>query len=213
MLKFYLFFAFACFSLSIASASTLYKVTDKYGNVTYQETAPLGDEIFEEKTVAGEPAAEQTLLSPYDERIRIASETSPIMLFTVKECDACDFVKWFLERRNIPYENVDVEFDISNQFQLKELTGDYRVPAVLIGDRVVYGFNGEKLLEALIESAYLDESERPATQSETEVGVSSDLQSIGNVADGQDTFSEQQLLDDDDEFLPLTIANDSAENF
>lgn len=143
---------------------TLYKVVDQYGNVSYQETQPPPGVEYETREVPAEPEPEPE--TPVAERMRIASETNPVTLFLVKKCDACDFVKWFLQNREIPFREVDVEFNVSNQFELKEATGEYRVPAMLVGENLIRGFARAAMTKALVAAGYLDESELEAIDSD-----------------------------------------------
>lgn len=140
---------------------TLYKVTDQYGNVTYQDRPPNDDSRYEEREIPLEeaaPAAAPADLSGSGDTDRMAqvAESRPLVLFTVPKCDACDFVRWYLKERELPFEEVDVQSDIDNQLRLREATGEYRVPVLMVGDLPLFGYDGDDLAEALGEAGYLD---------------------------------------------------------
>ena len=78
-------------------------------------------------------------------------------LYIVPDCDTCDQVKEFLEVRKIPVTEKDVSGNADLQKELKDKTGgDLRVPVLVIGDKVLTGYNRTNLLAALSAAGYKD---------------------------------------------------------
>ncbi len=156
-------------ALAVTAASAqdkLYKVVDKYGNITYQDNPPRQDDVVvEERSNAFPVVPEAPRVTP-DQRIATAAQEFPLVLFRVPQCDSCDYVSWFLERRQLPFESVDVESDIGNQMRLKDTTGEYRVPVLVIGDKPVFGFDSDSLEAGLVEAGYLEPKPQPEPAAE-----------------------------------------------
>ncbi|MCZ7600209.1 MAG: glutaredoxin family protein [Gammaproteobacteria bacterium] len=146
-----------------AAQRTLYKVVDQYGNVTYQDQPPAEGASFETRTIE-DPQSGETVTSTEvgdDERVQAASESRPLVLFTVPRCDPCDFVRWFLDDRQLPYEEINVESDIENQRRLRESTGEFRVPVLMVGEVPVFGYDREDLVAELETAGYLAPAAEP----------------------------------------------------
>ena len=140
------------FSASIFAQGKMYKVTDEYGNVSYQDTRPTHTDNYEESG-SEIVAVDQSSKRRVD--ILLAQQNFPLTLFSIKKCDACDFVRWFLQNREIPFEELDVEVNVKNQFKLHEASGGYRVPTLMVGDLVQSGFDSETLDRVLADAGYI----------------------------------------------------------
>ena len=90
-----------------------------------------------------------------EEVIAEASRSRPLVLFTEPRCDTCDFVRWFLEERKLPYEEVNVEGDLDNQKRLREATGEFRVPVLMVGEVPLFGYDREDLTSELESAGYI----------------------------------------------------------
>lgn len=162
--RFLFLFSLVSVTLPAWSADTLYRVTDPYGNVTYQDQPPP-----EGSNYLSEPVGTDQALSAKDDKVAVSgqrgsvgrdkilalTEERPLVLFSVPDCDACDFVRWFLERRDLPFEEVDVKVNINNQIRLNDATGEYRVPVLMVGDEPVFGFDSDTLTAALSSAGYI----------------------------------------------------------
>ncbi|KAA3621588.1 MAG: glutaredoxin family protein [Proteobacteria bacterium] len=151
----------------------LYKVTDRYGNVTYQDTPPSDDADFQTRTMpleteAAEPEPEPTVDQA---RLRAAAAARPLVLFTVPTCDSCDFLRWYLNDRGLPFEEFGVEGNIENQMRLKEATGEYRVPVLMIGETPLFGYDSDRLAAELVDAGYLAPLTEPATEEDGTVAA------------------------------------------
>lgn len=166
--------------------TTLYKVTDPYGNVTYQDRPPEDDVGYEAKRLGDDDASapDPVATEPDDDtdRIAAASASRPLVLFTVSNCDACDVVRWFLEERSLPFEEVNVDGNTENQMRLREATGEYRVPVLMVGEQPLFGYDGERFTAELRAAGYLEE---PAETEAVETGQTSEPPIIaGQGSDG-----------------------------
>ena len=153
------------FASTLMAQGKLYKVTDEYGNVSYQDTRPSDTDNYEESGSDPVPIDEENKRSV---DLLLAEQDFPLTLFSVKKCDACDFVRWFLQNRDVPFEELDVEVNVKNQFKLHEATGEYRVPVLLVGEQVQSGFDSETLTRALVDAGYIYPDEPEAITVEEE---------------------------------------------
>lgn len=171
-----------------AAQRTLYKVVDQYGNVTYQDQPPADGASFETRTIE-DPQSGETVTSTEvgdDERIQAASESRPLVLFTVPRCDPCDFVRWFLDDRQLPYEEINVESDIDNQRRLRESTGEFRVPVLMVGEVPVFGYDRDDLVAELETAGYLAPAAEP-TAAPGEVSGTADAAVEAGVQGGEES--------------------------
>lgn len=72
-----------------------------------------------------------------------------VILYTTSTCVFCPLVKNFLKEKEVEYEEVDVSKDAKALEEIKEKTGQMGVPVTLIRDKVVIGFDKNKLTELL----------------------------------------------------------------
>ena len=88
-------------------------------------------------------------------------------LYVVPNCDTCDQVKEFLDVRKISVTEKDVSGNADLQKELKDKTGgELRVPVLVLGDKVLTGYNRANLLTALAAEGY-KEPEAAATPAAT----------------------------------------------
>lgn len=83
-----------------------------------------------------------------------AAEQSPVALFAVPVCDACDLVRNQLQKRGIPFVEKDPSNDGAIQTELKELAGSLTVPTITIGEKILTGYNKQALDESLDGAGY-----------------------------------------------------------
>ena len=77
----------------------------------------------------------------------------PVRIYTTPYCAFCVRAKRLLERKQVPYEEIDVAGDDEARAKLTERTGRRTVPQIFIGDRHVGGSDD---LYALEEKGELD---------------------------------------------------------
>ena len=145
-----------------AVAASLYKWVDEDGNVTYQDTPPPKDVEFEETELR---APTKPLPGSVGAKIEAAALEHPVSLYTVPDCDSCDLVRLFLERRSIPFAEKDVKLNTAMQQELLALTEGLTVPTTTIGSQIVKGFNKISMTEALERAGFPGVSEDESNSS------------------------------------------------
>ena len=78
---------------------------------------------------------------------------SPVKIFTTPWCPYCVRAKRLLDRKGVPYEEIDVDGDDEARMRLTEQTGRRTVPQIFIGEHHVGGSDD---LHALEEQGKLD---------------------------------------------------------
>ena len=63
-----------------------------------------------------------------------------VTLYTTEPCGYCRVAKALLDKRNIPYEEVNLAKDPSGRAKLAELTGMMTFPQVVIDGEAIGGF-------------------------------------------------------------------------
>jgi glutaredoxin 3 len=77
-----------------------------------------------------------------------------IVIYTTQWCGYCVRAKALLDTKNIPYEEISVDDDPAFRATLFDLTGNWTVPQIVIGDRPIGGYTE---LWRLIQTGKLDE--------------------------------------------------------
>jgi len=141
--------AFTCLSVLASfelSAISLYKWVDAEGNVSYQDSLPLKGQVFEEKSISDNvPASNQTTND--------GGQLS-VSFYVSNDCSRCEAVRTILEMNKVPYNQYLTDFNQDIQQQLLEISGSTRVPAVVIGERVIDKLDRRNLESALRLSGY-----------------------------------------------------------
>lgn len=89
-----------------------------------------------------------------EDSIEAIAKANPITVFTIPDCDACDLVRNSLNTRGIPFTEKMVQDNAEAQTEMQEKTGGLVVPAVVIGDAVLTGYNREALDTNLEQAGY-----------------------------------------------------------
>ena len=132
-------------------AAKLYKWVDEQGRVTYQDRPPPEDSKFSE-TALSESETADPALKTYQDKMTAAAAKSPLVFFAIPDCDGCDLIRSYLEKRNIPFEEKNAEKDTKIQQELRELAGRLEVPLLVVGERVLRGYS-KPVLESELDSA------------------------------------------------------------
>lgn len=149
----YLTLAAMLLASAAAQASQLYRWVDEDGNITYQDRPPPDGASRVERRDLGERA-------PVGNGESGRSKTS-VTLYVVPECVSCDYVRSLLEKREVPFNEVNVGTDVAAQEALKKRAGDLSVPAVAIGSRIVKGYV-EPILKSELDQAGFTEPVKEA---------------------------------------------------
>ena len=71
----------------------------------------------------------------------------PVKIYTTQMCPYCVRAKKLLQKKNVPYQEIDVSWDDDARMQLMQSTGRRTVPQVFIGDTHVGGSDNLYALE------------------------------------------------------------------
>ena len=126
-------------------AVTVMECEDDLGNRTFQDRCPPGTTPVNQK--------QYSVSTPDEGDVSLA-----VTLYTVPECESCDQLREFLAIRKISITEKNVNDDITLQEELKEKTGgELHVPVLLLGEKVLTGYNRTELLQALADAGYSEE--------------------------------------------------------
>ena len=129
------------------AAVTVVECTDADGSSSFRDKCPPGTTKTGDKKLIG--------VSP--NKTKTAAEIaadSPIFLYTVTNCDACDLVRNALSNRGVPINEKNVEENTANQDEMKAKTGNMTVPALVLGSTVLTGYNRSAIDGALNQAGY-----------------------------------------------------------
>ena len=70
-----------------------------------------------------------------------------VRVYTTTQCPYCRMVKAFLERRKIPFTEINVSKDTKAAAEMIEISGQNGVPVTVAGDRIIVGFDAQALNE------------------------------------------------------------------
>jgi len=132
-----------CISVQAAHAVSILQCEDARGNKTFQDRCP--------------PGTKQVGQKDYNITAPAVSSTSkgPLTLYLIPGCDTCDQLKEFLSIRQLQFTEKNVADDINLQNELKDKAGELQVPVLVVGDKVLSGYNRTALLQTLTESGHI----------------------------------------------------------
>ena len=85
------------------------------------------------------------LLNPIDNS---HIQQQDVLLYSTSWCPYCRKARTFLERANIPYQELDVEKSAIAYQQYEKISGR-GVPVLHIGDKIIQGYNPEAMRAAI----------------------------------------------------------------
>ena len=142
--------------VSTASGEKLYKWIDKDGNVSYHDQPPADASYrVEEKSLGGNRQKE-------DDTLAKVVEKYPVVLYSVPECDSCNMVRAYLQKRKVPFTEQNLDNNPELQQALKKKIGSLSAPTIMIGEKVMKGYV-ESLLAGELDDAGYPKAASPAT--------------------------------------------------
>lgn len=72
-----------------------------------------------------------------------------VKIYSLKTCPNCIAAKEFLKKKGIPFENIDVDKYQKAAKEMVDKTGQRGVPVIDIDDKLVVGFDQDKLEKLL----------------------------------------------------------------
>lgn len=132
-----------------AQGTQVYRYTDPEGRVVYSDRPPPGAAKDVQPKRLGANFIENDAMPL---AARNASDNFPVTLFTFACGEICQMAEALLNRRGIPFSQVNVE-DVKGAERLKALTGDMTAPVLLVGDKLVAKGYNEARWHALLDEA------------------------------------------------------------
>jgi glutaredoxin len=131
-----------------AHAGKLYKWVDKDGNVSYHDRPPPngGDYRVEERSLRGVGAIEKP------GELEAIVEKNPVVLYAIPVCGGCDQARAYLQKRQVPFKEINLETDAKTQQEIKKKLGSLSAPTITVGEKIMKGYV-ESLLEGELDSA------------------------------------------------------------
>lgn len=71
----------------------------------------------------------------------------PITIYSTPTCGYCQQAKQYLASKNVPYTEVDVSTDRTKQEEMVAKSGQFGVPVIDVGGKIIVGFDKRKLDE------------------------------------------------------------------
>ena len=72
-----------------------------------------------------------------------------VTIYSTPTCHFCSMAKEYFKANSIPYEEFDVASNMEKRKEMMEKSGQLGVPVILVGDKVVVGFDRPKLSQLL----------------------------------------------------------------
>lgn len=135
-------------SLQIAANEIIVECEDETGHRSFRKSCPPGYKTINEKVYSTSSGISK----------KRSSTNITATLYLIPGCELCDDVKEFLINRKIPITEKNVKDDIQLQEELKEKAGELRVPVVVIGEKVISGYQRNTMISALKEAGYIEEN-------------------------------------------------------
>jgi glutaredoxin len=139
----------AAASMPLAAAQ-LYQWKDAQGRTVYSDQPPppnirnAQQKSFKGSVIeSGESYATQT-----------AREKYPVTLYASACGPLCDDARRLLSERGIPFSSKDPQASPEAQAELQKLTGQLRVPVLMVGSEKLSGFEAEQWQSALDRAGY-----------------------------------------------------------
>ena len=63
-----------------------------------------------------------------------------IVIYSADWCPSCVSAKRFLEEKNIPYEEINIDSQGISRNRLMELTGRLAIPTIVVNENVIGGY-------------------------------------------------------------------------
>jgi glutaredoxin len=145
-----------CFWLaaSPAAAQQLYQWTDEKGRVHITDTPPPASARNVQRKDAGDAGNVASSEAPADTPYEVAQamKNFPVTLYTSPTCrDACALARAALNRRGVPFKEIQVWNEQTNE-ELNKVSGRNDVPTLVVGRSVHVGFE-PGAFDSLLDSA------------------------------------------------------------
>lgn len=136
-------------SASSSYGARVVECVDSQGDVSFRDHCPPGMTAKDQREYGRRGAAESE-----NNDLQAIAEANPITLYAVPDCEVCDVARNFLEKRGLPYTEKNVEASAEVQDELKEKAGQLAIPVIVIGERVIRGYDRLALGDAITSAGY-----------------------------------------------------------
>ena len=68
-----------------------------------------------------------------------------IKVYSTPTCPYCKMVKSYLKDKGVDYEDIDVASNVEAAAEMMDKSGQMGVPQILIGDKMIVGFDTESI--------------------------------------------------------------------
>lgn len=149
--------AAAALAATAGAQQQVYRYTDEQGRVIYSDRPPAGaaKDVQPKRLGANFIENDATSLAA-----RNAAAGYPVTLYTFACGDICQSAEALLNRRGVPFSQVNVE-DAQGAERLKALTGEMTAPVLQVGDKLVAKGYNETRWHALLDEAGYPKSAPP----------------------------------------------------
>ena len=72
-----------------------------------------------------------------------------VTVYSTPTCHFCHMAKDFFTSKGVVYEDFDVSSNLEKRKEMVDKSGQMGVPVILIGDKLIVGFNKPKIMELL----------------------------------------------------------------
>jgi glutaredoxin-like YruB-family protein len=72
-----------------------------------------------------------------------------VTIYSTPSCHFCHMAKDFFTEKNVAFEDFNVAADQVKRTEMIQKSGQMGVPVIIIGDKIIVGFNKPKIVELL----------------------------------------------------------------
>ncbi len=129
------------FSLQGYSAVNIVECEDEQGERSFQKNCPPGSTQVGSKRISTGGSSKEG--------------NNPVIkatLYAIPECEECDEVREFLQAKNVSITEKNADESIEIQNELTEISGDLKVPTVVIGEEVIIGYKRSEIEAILLKA-------------------------------------------------------------
>ena len=72
-----------------------------------------------------------------------------VTIYSTPTCHFCHMAKDYFTSKGVAYEDFDVSSNLEKRKEMVDKSGQMGVPVIVMGDKLVVGFNKSKIMEIL----------------------------------------------------------------
>lgn len=77
------------------------------------------------------------------------SSQKKVQIYSTPTCHYCNLAKEYFDGKGVEYEEFNVAFDLGKRKEMVEITGQMGVPVIVVGNKVMVGFDEEQFDRAM----------------------------------------------------------------